>query len=171
MSRSPKIERSFFMRDVLEVAPELPGKYLSVHNEAGVQRYMITEVEAYRGEEDGACHARNGMTARNSIMYENGGMIYMYLIYGIYWMMNIVTSVEGIPQAVLLRGIDGFDGPGKLTRHLNIDGSYYGMNICESDLIWIEDMNVKVDILRGKRIGIDYADEYWRDIEWRFYVR
>jgi DNA-3-methyladenine glycosylase len=172
MYHGHRLNREFFTKDVLEVALLLPGKLLCVRgSNSNTLQYMVTEVEAYRGEEDEACHANRGRTPRNEIMYHKGGFIYMYLIYGMYWMLNIVTANEGIPQAVLIRGIKGFNGPGKLTRHLGLDGSYYGEDVCESDRIWIEDHGIKVDIGKGKRIGIDYAGSYWRDIEWRYYVR
>jgi DNA-3-methyladenine glycosylase len=172
MYHGSRLNMEFFTRDVLEVALLLPGKLLCVSgSNSDTMHYMITEVEAYRGEEDEACHANRGRTPRNEIMYNRGGFIYMYLIYGMYWMLNIVTAKEGIPQAVLIRGIKGFNGPGKLTKHLSLDGSYYGEDICESKRIWIEDHGIKVDIGKGKRIGIDYAGSYWRDIEWRYYVR
>jgi DNA-3-methyladenine glycosylase len=172
MDRGRKLSSEFFSGDVLEVAPALPGKYLCARNEDGlVERYMITEVEAYRGEEDKACHVSRGRTRRTEVMYRRGGLIYVYLIYGMYWMLNIVTATEGIPQAVLLRGISGFEGPGRLTRHLKIDASYYGEDIARSERLWLEDHGTKVDVAKGKRVGIDYAGEYWRDIEWRFYSR
>lgn len=172
MDHNSKLGSDFFSRDVLEVAPALPGKFLCVMNDKGlVERYMITEVEAYRGEEDEACHVSRGRTGRTEVMYHRGGLIYVYLIYGMYWMLNIVTATEGIPQAVLLRGISGVNGPGRLTRHLKIDASYYGEDIALSGRIWLEDHGKEVDIAIGKRIGIDYAGAYWRDIEWRFYAR
>ena len=171
MNHGSRLKRDFFSRDVLEVAPDLPGKYLCVPGEDGITgKYMITEVEAYRGEEDEACHVSKGRTGRNEIMYHRGGLIYVYFIYGMYWMFNIVTARAGIPQAVLIRGIKGFGGPGKLTRQLKIDGSYYGEDICGSKRIWLEDHETKVETAQGKRIGIDYASSHWRDIEWRYYV-
>lgn len=172
MKQAIKLHSDFFSKDVLEVAPALPGKFLCIHHHGGLSaRYMITEVEAYRGEEDMACHARRGRTSRTEIMYHRGGFIYMYLIYGIYWMLNIVTGEEGMPQAVLIRGIKGYEGPGKLTRQLNIDGSFYGEDISRSERIWIEDHGLEPVIERSPRIGIDYAAPLWRDIEWRYYAR
>lgn len=172
MYKAKRLEKDFFTRDVLEVAPSLPGKVLCIRLLDGcIERYMITEVEAYRGEEDEACHARKGRTSRNDIMYHRGGFIYMYFIYGMYWMFNIVTAKEGTPQAVLIRGITGYNGPGKLTRHLNLDRSFYGEDITESVRIWVEDHGIKVKTGQGKRIGIGYAGSYWRDIDWRYYIR
>lgn len=166
-----RLNRDYFSRDVLEVAPTLPGKFLCVSGKEGITgKHMITDVEAYRGEEDEACHASRGMTHRNKIMYNKGGFVYMYLIYGIYWMLNIVTAEKSIPQAVLIRGITNYEGPGRLTKFLNLDGTYYGEDVCESERIWIEDHGLNIDVGRGKRISIDYAGSYWRDIEWRYYV-
>ena len=89
-----RLKRDFFSRDVLEVAPELLGKNLVRKVEGQIEKYLITEVEAYRGEKDLACHASKGRTPRTEIMYHNGGLVYVYLIYGMYWMLNIVTSVN-----------------------------------------------------------------------------
>ncbi len=166
-----RLKRSFYIRDVLEVAPELPGKILAVKKNNKIERYLLTEVEAYRGEEDLACHACKGKTKRNAVMYEQGGLIYVYLIYGMYWMLNFVTGKKNEPQAVLIRGIEGFNGPGKLTKHLLIDNSYYGEDLIISDRIWVEEgikNNYKIKSL--PRIGIDYAGDYWKNIPWRFAI-
>jgi len=168
---SGRLERSFFARDVLKVAPELPGKILVRRFDDGsLVRKTILEVEAYRGVEDLACHASKGRTKRTEIMYYAGGKVYMYLIYGMYWMMNFVTGEKDIPQAVLLRGIDGFDGPGKLTRELRIDKSFYGEDLVTSNRIWVEDSQMEYDIIRTKRIGIDYAGDHWKNMDWRFVI-
>lgn len=161
---------SFFERDVLDVAPSLLGKYLAINTGKIQNRYRILEVEAYRGEEDAACHASKRKTKRNEIMYNSGGHIYVYLVYGMYWMLNIVTGLIGNPQAVLIRGITGFNGPGKLTRELCIDKSFYGENLIVSNRIWIEDHNESIEYITNKRIGIDYAGEYWKNKPWRFIV-
>jgi len=105
-----RLTKDFYCRDVLEVAPDLLGKIL-VRKPFFLFSFVITEVEAYRGEEDDACHARFGMTRRNHIMYESGGLAYIYLVYGMHWMFNIVTGLAGFPQAVLIRGIEGYNGP------------------------------------------------------------
>jgi DNA-3-methyladenine glycosylase len=146
-----RLKPGFFLRDVLDVAPELPGKYLLINRNNKIEDYMITEVEAYRGEEDKACHASKGRTARNEIMFHNGGHIYVYLIYGMYWMFNIVTGKEHDPQAVLIRSIEGYKGPGKLTKFLGIDGSFYGEYICNSSRIQIIDKGIKPKIIASKR--------------------
>lgn len=166
-----RLQRDFFTRDVLDVAPDLLGKYLVRKFDHGeVSKFKITEVEAYRGEEDLACHASKGRTKRTEIMYHEGGRIYVYLIYGMYWMLNFVTANENIPQAVLIRGIEGFAGPGKLTRHLQIDKSFYGKDLISNDSLWIEPNsdNSDLKINTTPRIGIDYAGEIYKNKRWRF---
>ncbi|MBI9055308.1 MAG: DNA-3-methyladenine glycosylase [Bacteroidales bacterium] len=166
MSRLPN---SFFIRDVLEVAPDLLGKTLvRKFGKGEIQKYLITEVEAYRGGDDLACHASKGRTQRTDIMFQEGGSIYVYLIYGMYWMLNFVTEKEGIPQAVLIRGIEGFDGPGKLTKALNIDKSFYGEKLYQSDSLWLEEGFNNVKYKTTPRIGIDYAGEIWKNKPWRY---
>jgi len=162
-----RLGADFFQRDVLDVAPELLGKSLVINAKNITSRYTITEVEAYRGEEDMACHARNGRTRRTDVMYWEGGHIYVYLIYGMYWMLNFVTSKANIPQAVLVRAIEGFEGPGKLTRQLGIDKSYYGVSLIHSTRIWVED-EMPAKYKRSPRVGIDYATEPWRSKLWRY---
>jgi DNA-3-methyladenine glycosylase len=163
-----RLTSSFFNRDVLDVAPELIGKILVRKFPDGViKRYQITETEAYRGEEDLACHASKGRTPRTDIMYHNGGKVYVYLIYGMYQMLNFTTGEENIPQAVLIRGIEGFKGPGILTKHLLIDKTFYGEDLEMSDRIWVEGDETKLNYTVGTRIGIDYAG-IWKDKPWRF---
>jgi len=163
-----RLNRDFYSRDVLIVAPALLGKTL-VNCQAGIpQYYIIIEAEAYRGEEDQASHARFGRTARNSIMYEQGGLLYIYLIYGIHWMLNIVTGPVGSPQAILLRGLKRLPGPGVLTKGLGIDKSYHGEDLVTSGRIWIEDSDEKPAIIQKPRVGINYAGEPWKSHAWRF---
>jgi DNA-3-methyladenine glycosylase len=159
----------FFVRDVLTVAPELLGKILVCRVDNGFVRYRITETEAYRGAEDLACHACKGRTARTEAMFNTGGAVYVYLIYGMYWMLNFVTGRENEPQAALIRGIEGIYGPGRLTRKLHIDKSFYNEDVTVSSRIWIEDDGYKPAYNTGTRIGVNYAGE-WKDKLWRFYV-
>ena len=171
MEPGKKIDRDFYIRDVLEVAPDLPGKNLVLRlPDRSLVRLRITEVEAYRGNEDKACHASKGRTARTEIMFHEGGKLYIYLIYGMYWMLNIVTGETNIPQAVLIRGVDNYSGPGKLTKFLRIDKSFYGEDLTTSDRIWIEDPGITYIIKNSQRIGIDYAGEYWKSRPWRYYL-
>jgi DNA-3-methyladenine glycosylase len=121
---SLRLPAGFFLRDVLEVAPELPGNFLvRCFDDGTVRRYRITEVEAYRGTEDLAGHASKGKTPRTEVMFRQGGVVYVYLIYGMYWMLNIVTGMENDASAVLIRGLEGFSGPGKAGKALHLDKS------------------------------------------------
>lgn len=165
-----RLSESFFTRDVLEVAPELLGKYLVLFSEGKLSEYLITELEIYRGEEDLACHARNGRTKRNEIMYETGGKLYVYLIYGMYWMLNIVTGKKNQPQAILIRGVKGYNGPGKLTKALGINKSFNKEDLLNSTRIWVKDNHQSFKFVTTPRIGIDYAGDYWRDINWRLII-
>lgn len=164
-----KLTEDFFHRDVLKAAPELLGKIIVRKLPDGTEiRVRITEAEAYRGEEDKACHASKGRTKRTEILYGKSGMIYVYLCYGIHWLMNVITGEEGQPQGILIRCGEGFNGPAKLTKHLKIDGSFNNTPICGRDDIWIEDDGFRPVISTAPRVGIDYAGKYWKDIEWRF---
>ena len=166
--RMKRLDSSFFQRDVLNVAPDLIGKILVRKFADGtISRYKIIETEAYRGEEDLACHASKGRTPRTDVMFQSGGKVYVYLIYGMYQMLNFVTAEENNPQAVLIRGIDGIVGPGKLTKHLQIDKSFYGEDLAKSDRIWVENDGQKHSYITKTRVGIDYAGE-WKDKPWRF---
>jgi DNA-3-methyladenine glycosylase len=163
-----RLDADFFQKDVLEVAPQLIGKILvRQYSNEHIERFRITETEAYRGEEDLACHASKGRTPRTEVLYHPGGKVYVYLIYGMYQMLNFVTFHENIPQAVLIRGIEGFDGPGKLTRHLKVDKTFYGEDMSTSKRIWVEDDNVLFPYTTGPRVGVDYAGE-WKEKPWRF---
>ena len=161
--------REFFRQDVLEVAPRLLGQHLVRISPDGTKStYVITETEAYRGGEDRACHASKGKTPRNEVMFGDGGHLYMYLIYGMYWMLNIVTGSEGVPQAVLFRGLREATGPGRLTRLIRVDGDFYGEDLVSSHRIWMEDSGIRPEYGTGPRIGIDYAGDPWKDMPWRF---
>ena len=169
MSYDLRLTRDFFVRDVLTVAPELLGKFLVCRVGEEALRYRITETEAYRGAEDLACHACKGRTARTEAMFHAGGVVYVYFIYGMYWMLNFVTGRENEPQAALIRGLEGFYGPGRLTRQLQIDKSFYDEDLTVSSRIWLEDDGFRPTYSAGARIGVDYAGE-WKDKPWRFYV-
>jgi DNA-3-methyladenine glycosylase len=166
-----RISKDFYIRDVLVVAPELPGKNLIIKLKDGsTGRFMITEVEAYRGSEDLASHASRGRTARTEIMFQEGGRLYIYLIYGKYWMLNIVTGEKDNPQAVLIRGVEQYPGPGILTRSLGIDKSFNGEDLHTSERIWLEDPGIKYQVKTSPRIGVDYAGEYWKSRPWRYFL-
>jgi DNA-3-methyladenine glycosylase len=163
-----RLGRSFYEQDVLIVAPDLIGKVLVLQHETNAGLYTISEVEAYRGTEDQASHARFGKTARNAVMFDKGGLIYVYFIYGMYWMINIVTATEGLPQAVLIRGLSGINGPGKVTKTLGIDKSFNGEDLVTSGRIWIEDSGQKPQYICKPRFGINYAGEPWISNPWRY---
>lgn len=165
-----RLGKPFFMRDVLEVAPELIGKIIVIKEVSGGQKkWVITETEAYRGSDDRACHASKGRTGRTEIMYADGGNVYVYFVYGMYWMLNFVAGEADDPQAVLIRSVEGTSGPGRLARALGIDRSFYGIDLSVSDKIWVEDRGLQPEVKTGKRIGIDYAGEEWINKLWRYY--
>ena len=166
---SNHLPHSFFQRPVTQVAPDLLGKTLVRRFDDGrIERYTITETEAYRGRDDKACHAHKGKTARTEVMFREGGLVYVYLIYGMYWLLNIVTGKEGDASAVLIRGIGEISGPGRVGRELRLDKSFYGEELQCSSRIWIEDSKIKPKIKTAPRIGIDYAGEPWVSMPWRF---
>lgn len=169
MDTGEKLPSSFFRRDVLQVAPDLLGKYLVRKFDNGEEiRLRITDVEAYRGEEDKACHASKGRTARTEVLFSEGGSIYVYLIYGMYWLLNFVTGKKDQPQGVMIRAVEGTYGPGRVGRLLNLDISFRGESVT-GERLWIEDSDEKPQYKTAPRIGIDYAGE-WKYIEWRFFI-
>jgi DNA-3-methyladenine glycosylase len=164
-----RLDSSFYMQNAVIVAEKLLGKVLvRVWDDGSISRFRITETEAYMGEEDKACHASKGRTARTEIMYAKGGSVYVYLIYGMYWMLNVVTGTENEPQAVLIRGIDDIVGSGRVGRELKIDRSFYGEDLLISNRIWIENAPEVTNFKTSSRIGIDYAGEEWKNKPWRF---
>jgi len=167
-----RLPRNFFSRDVLEAAPDLLGKILVRRFDNGeLLRLTINEVEAYRGEEDLGCHASKGRTKRTDAMYQRGGLLYVYLIYGMYWLLNFTTGQEGAPQAVLIRGSLEIKGPGRIGRALRLDKSFYREDSITSERLWIEkneNLSEKPEIITSPRIGIDYAGEHWAGKHWRF---
>lgn len=167
-----RLPDSFFQRDVLEVAPEMLGKILvrkfpDNYNE----KFAITEVEAYSGNGDLACHASKGKTPRTEVMFREGGLVYVYLIYGMYWMLNIVTGKENDAAAVLIRGIENVSGPGRVGKTLQLDKSFYGEKLFTSERIWIENASTIQNYITTPRIGINYAGEPWISKPWRFMMK
>lgn len=167
-----RLTRDFFSRDVLEVAPDLLGKTLVRQFENGeMLRLNINETEAYRGEDDLGCHASKGRTPRTEVMYHQGGLVYVYLIYGMYWLLNFTTGTEGHPQAVLIRGSAEIEGPGRIGRALQLNKSFYGEDLIASERLWVESnsaISTPPEITTAPRVGIDYAGEYWAGRHWRF---
>lgn len=163
-----KLPYSFYHRPCLQVARDLVGKVL-VHRADGQElRLRITETEAYCGEGDTACHAHKGRTKRTEVMYMDACTIYIYLCYGMHWMLNIVTGEPGQPEAVLIRSCEGrYNGPGKLTKALQITGALNRGSIL-GDELWIEDDGLSCAVTTDKRVGIGYASQEDQSRLWRF---
>jgi len=168
------LSKRYFNRPTLTVARSLVGKYLVRENGKGTVAGRIVEVEAYVGCEDLACHASKGRTGRTEVLFGPLGMSYVYLIYGMYHMLNVVTERTEFPAAVLIRAIevDGelIDGPGKVCRLLAIDRSLNRVDLTNRRSLWLEDRGVKVfskQIGTFPRIGVDYAG-VWAKKPWRF---
>lgn len=165
-----RLPLNFFLKGALEVAPGLLGKILvRQYDDGRTERYRINETEAYCGIQDLASHASKGRTTRTEVMFRQGGTVYVYLIYGMYWMLNIVAGEEGIPEAVLIRGVEGIEGPGRVGRLLKLDSTFYGENLATSQRIWIEDGEPVAEIKTSKRVGVDYSGPEWSEKLWRFY--
>lgn len=170
-SSNTRLGAEFFRRDTVTVAKELLGKTLvRVFDDGETRRYPITETEAYCGQEDLACHASKGRTKRTEVMFQEGGQVYVYLIYGMYWLLNFVTEGAGNGSAVLIRGIEGFDGPGRLGKELRLDRSFYGEDLSSSTRLWLEDAEPMTNVQTSPRIGIHYAGAPWTSKEWRFRI-
>ncbi len=163
-----RLEQMFYQQSAPELAPRLLGKWLCKRLERRTLRLRITETEAYYGEDDTACHVSRGCTPRTAIMYAEGGRTYIYLCYGIHEMLNVVSGVEGFPEAVLIRGVEGFDGPGKLTRAMGITRELNHEDLTVSQRLWIEDDGTEVKFTSAPRIGINYASARDRRRRWRF---
>lgn len=159
-------------KKTVALARWLLGKHLVRRRpDGGIEARMIVETEAYDGERDRACHARVGRTARTEVMYAAGGVWYVYLCYGVHEMLNLVVGPAGWPAAVLIRGVDGISGPGRLTRALAIDRQLNRQPAGADSGLWIEDRGAPIPaaaIRRTPRIGVDYAGPVWAAKPWRF---
>ena len=171
------LPRTYFTRPTVAVARSLIGKYLVRVIDDRILAGKIVEVEAYVGPQDKACHASKGRTQRTDVMFGQGGIAYVYLIYGMYHCLNVVTEREEFPSAVLIRAIeiDGvlIDGPGRLCRALEIDRSLNRVDLTTGESLWFEDRGILME--RGNvgahpRVGVDYAGE-WAKKPWRFRLR
>lgn len=166
-----RLKKDFYTRPATELSVSLLGKLLVRKTDQGIIKARITETECYFGEEDTACHAHRGKTERTRILYEEGGLCYVYLCYGIHSLLNVVTGDRGHPEAVLIRAVEGYNGPGKLTKALGITRTQNYADLCTSDELWIEDDGfVPERIMRSKRVGIDYATQEYRDMLWNFRI-
>ena len=158
----------FFHRDYEIVARELVGKVLARRTDDGIMRLRITETECYCGEEDTACHAHKGRTKRTEVLYGRAGTAYVYLCYGIHWLLNIVTGEVDHPEAVLIRCCAEVPGPGQLTRALGITGELNREDVVRSERLWVEDDGFRCEAIADKRVGIGYASEEDQNRLWRF---
>jgi DNA-3-methyladenine glycosylase len=170
-----KLRRSFYLRPAIEVARDLIGCILVRRVDKRKYRARVVETEAYVGAHDLACHASKGRTKRTEVMFGPGGHAYVYFIYGMYEMFNVVTGVEGDAQAVLIRAaepLDGWEadlsGPGKLTRAMHISRADNGLDLTGNVLYFLEAPAYQPQLKTSKRIGIDYAQQ-WKDELLRFY--
>ena len=171
------LPRAYFNRPTVTVARSLVGKYLVREIDGRILAGKIVEVEAYVGSQDKACHASKGRTQRTDVMFGLGGVAYVYLIYGMYHCLNVVTEREEFPSAVLIRAIeiDGalIDGPGRLCRALQIDRRLNRVDLTIGESIWFEDRGVLVkrgEVVAHPRVGVDYAGA-WAKKPWRFRLR
>lgn len=188
------LPHSFYQRDALIVAKDLLGMTLVREYDGKVGRFKIVETEAYRGIEDKGAHVYGGkITPRTKPMFEAGGITYIYLIYGMYYCLNIVGNKEGEPHCILIRGVEPLDdealamchenrsikskklkdltnGPGKLCKALDITKELNAHTVLERGPLYIVEGQVPEYIEVDKRINIDYAEEY-KDKEWRFYIK
>ena len=187
------LNEEFYRQEAVTVAKELIGKKLVRKMDDKIIESKIVETEAYMGPEDKASHAYNNKrTKRTETMFAEGGIAYIYLIYGMYYCLNIVTERKGKPEAVLIRAVEpllGLDiikknrdiksqkredltnGPGKLCQALEIDKSLNGVNFTTNKELYIEKGEENnFEIGKGKRVNIDYAEEY-KDKLWRFYLK
>jgi len=166
-----RLDQDFYKQSALTLAPLILGKLLVRNIDGKTYRFRITEIEIYYGEADTACHAFKGKTERTKVMYEAGGIAYVYLCYGIHYLLNVVTGPKDHPEAILIRGIENYTGPGRLTKALKIDKTLNGEDFLRSDKLWLEDDGFIAEYELSKRIGVDYAQIEDRDKLWRFVLK
>lgn len=173
------LSRKFFNRDTILVAHELLGKYL-IHRFEGIEHIgKIVEVEAYLGPHDLAAHSAKGLTPRTKVMFGPPGHAYVYLIYGMYYCMNVVTEEEGHASAVLLRALEPIQGithktsgPGLLCKAMHINKALHGQDLTKAGSFFITQFlpEEPIKIIKRKRIGVDYA-RHWAKRLLRFYIK
>ena len=185
------LKRDFYMRDAVTVAKDLIGKVIVHKTSDGVVKGRIVETEAYMGPYDKAAHSYNhkGRDGRTSVQYKNGGYAYIYLIYGMYYCLNVVAAPEKNPQCVLIRALEPIEGieimkkrrktdklknlcsgPGKLCAAMDVDKKLYGADLCGNEFYIEDDGQNNFEIEATKRINIDYAEEA-ADFLWRFIMK
>ena len=184
------LPQSFYQQPTLQVAKELLGKKLVLQTHESSLAGMIVETEAYLGSEDSASHAFKGKTKRTQIMFGEGGRAYIYLVYGMHYLLNVVTGAKEVPQCVLFRALEPLqgqhimqknrsrhanqltNGPAKLCQAFGIDNSLYGCDMTKKNILWIEEYQsiLPTEISTGPRIGINYAQEEHIQAKWRFWI-
>jgi DNA-3-methyladenine glycosylase len=184
------LKKDFYYRDTIQVANDLLGKKLMRRQKGRILSGMIIEAEAYLSRSDSASHAFKGPTPRNTVMFGPAGRAYVYFIYGMHYMFNVVTEEKGSPGAVLIRAIEPLNGlhqmqarrkkagrdltngPAKLCQAMAIDKFFNGWDLTCGKTLWLEDYKAVPDtcVIRGPRIGIDYADPIDRQANLRFLV-
>jgi DNA-3-methyladenine glycosylase len=181
-AKRTRLTRASFNQPTLRVSRDLLGKFIVRRHRGRELAAMITEVEAYKGPKDRAAHTFGGRrTARVEPLYADGGTAYVYLVYGIHWLLNFSTAGAGNPEGVLIRGVLTADaakprllsGPGRVTAYLRIDRRLDHVDATRSAVMWLEDRGIRVAARRirtGARVGIDYAGEYWAARRWRFWI-
>jgi DNA-3-methyladenine glycosylase len=165
-------KKYFQSKNTIRVAKSLLGKFLVRRYKGKTTAYKITEVEAYDGFQDKASHAHRGKTERNKAMLGLAGHWYVYFTYGMHWMLNIVTGPEDYPAAILIRGVEGLNGPARLTKALKIDKKMNGKPADRKSGLWIESRNGSKPkrIKALPRVGVDYAGPLWRNKKLRFLI-
>jgi DNA-3-methyladenine glycosylase len=173
-SRTRKLTQSFFQRPAADVARELIGKILVRRLRGKLLRARLIETEAYLGPDDLASHAAKGRTQRTEVLFGAPGRAYVYLIYGMYEMLNVVAGAAGQGQGVLFRAAAPLDkwqanlsGPGRLTRAMQITRLQNGLNLTGTQLYLLDNPDYQPAVETTKRIGIDYA-RHWKDAPLRF---
>ncbi len=169
------LPRRFFARPAETVARDLLGKTLVRRLDGRTIRARVVETEAYVGPHDLACHASKGRTARTEVLFGPGGALYVYMIYGMYHLLNVVTGPEGHGEAVLIRAAEPLGtasgsliGPGRLGRTLALTRDLSGLPATRTSGLWFADGDAPRHVARSPRIGVDYAGD-WKDAELRFF--
>lgn len=170
MKDSLVISTSFFDRPVLEICPELLGHFLVAKVGMREVKLEVLEIEAYDGPEDRACHASKGRTSRTEVLFGPAGHWYVYLCYGVHWLLNVVTGPIDYPAAILIRGVGAHTGPGILTRELLIDKRFNAQPASKLTGLWFEFNPNRPAALNWEttaRIGVKYAGK-WAQKPYRF---
>lgn len=163
---------NFFKVDTISLATKLIGKWIITNINGKEIKAQISETEAYLGIKDSACHSYKGKrTLRNKPMWMEAGTIYVYLCYGLHYLLNIVSEEEGVPEAVLIRAVVEANGPAKATKFLNIDKSFNGQSIIGNSKICLMDDGKKYSFTTSSRVGIDYALPEDKNAKLRFILK